>query len=128
MLELTGLAIGAVVYRRARIRPALLRAAILAQLVDLVSFSFVWGNNFQELNPLVNFFLGVAMPLEGLLGYGLVLWVSFLMVAGLKLGLIVYLDRVSPHLGRYRRVVLLAALGVGAVGALSNLAALPILQ
>lgn len=49
-----------------------------------------------------------------------------LAMLGLKVALIMFLVRTEPHLGRYRRVVLVAATAVGVVVAVSNVIAFPI--
>jgi hypothetical protein len=51
--------------------------------------------------------------------------VAALILFMLKVALIVFLIRVAPHLGRYRRPVLVVATVVGMLGALSNVLAFP---
>lgn len=48
--------------------------------------------------------------------------VSGMLLILAKMGLIGFLVRVTPHLGRYRNPVLFAAAVVGSIGAAANLA------
>lgn len=112
-----------------RPKTPLLRAAILAQAADLVTFTFVFANSSHEHNPLANLILQVAKNLIGSTTNDqmfLVNWASVLVMVGLKLGLIVFLIWAAPRFGRYERAVLVIATAAGIVGAISNLISLPI--
>ena len=98
----------------------LLRAAVVAQAVDLATFGAVWQLGQGEANPLG----GLIMQALGVPGYpeawhGAAIAGGVLILA--KLALIAFLVRVSPHLVRYRDPVLLAALVVGVIGGAANL-------
>lgn len=115
--------------RMARSRPPLLRAAILAQTADLVTFTFVFANSAHEHNPLGSL---VLQAVKSLIGSStndqmfLVNWLSVLVMVGLKVGLIAFLVWVAPRLRRYQQPVLVVATAAGIVGAASNLIALPL--
>lgn len=129
MHEITGLTVGAVLVRMSRQQPPLLRAAVVAQTADLVTFTFVFANSFQEHNPLANLVLQTAKNLIGSETNEQMFWVNWLSVlvmVGVKLGLIAFLVWATPRLGRYQRGVLLLATAAGIVGALSNFISLPI--
>lgn len=117
--------------RLSRSNPPLLRAAILAQTADLVTFTFVFANSAREYNPLGNLVLQIA---KSLIGSGtndqmfVVNWLSVVVMVGLKLGLIAFLVWVAPRLGRYQRPVLFIATAAGIVGAPSNFISLPIFR
>jgi hypothetical protein len=118
-----------VVVRLSRSSPPLLRAAILAQTADLVTFAFVFANSSHELNPLGNLVLQLMKNLIGSVTNDqmfFVNWLSVLIMVGLKLGLIGFLVWLTPRLQRYQRPVLMLATAAGIVGALSNLISLPI--
>lgn len=76
--------------------------------------------------------LDAALGLLGFRGYGaddrgwIAVVLAGLTMLGLKVALIMFLVRLEPHLGPYRRVVLVAATVVGMVGAVSNVIAFPI--
>jgi hypothetical protein len=130
VLEITGLTVGAVMLRTSRSTPPILKAAILAQTADLVTFTFIFANAGQgERNPLAHLIVRAA---KGIIGSAtndqifLVNWLSVLVMVGLKLGLIAFLVWASPRLGRYQRPVLLAATAAGIAGALFNVISLPI--
>lgn len=129
MLETTGLIVGAIGYRRMRSRSRLLRAALLAQLADLVSLAFVWDNSLAaEHNPIANIVLSLVLPYQEVLGRTLAATLGWLAIAAMKTALMLYLDWAAPRLGRYRRVVLIVALAVGLLGAFSNVGAFAIWQ
>ena len=115
--ELVGLAVGALAWRLAATRSVLLRAAVLAQAADLVTFAFVWRGGSGERNPLALAALDAARAVLPP-GWGELAAAAFLLL--LKLALIVYLVRVAPFLGRYRVAVLIIATAVGLLGAASN--------
>lgn len=121
VVELAGLVVGSVAWRLAPTRPVLLRAAVLAQAADLVSFAFIWRGGGGERNPLA---LAALEAARGVLpaGWDVVAAAVFLLL--LKLALIVYLVRVAPFLGRYRDAVLIIAAAAGFVGATTNVLAL----
>lgn len=124
MSEIAGLLIGIALVRLAAPREALLRAAIVAQAADLATFAIAWQGGAGERNPLSRLALDLSFAL-----FGPAEWVAVptaaLSLMGLKVALIGFLIHVAPHLGRYRRIVLGAAIGVGAIGAISNLLAYP---
>lgn len=129
MHEITGLTVGAVIVQLSRPKPPLLRAAILAQAADLVTFTFVFANSAHEYNPLANIVLSVIKSLIGSATNDQMFWVNWLSVlimVGLKLGLIAFLVWAAPRLGRYERLVLVVATAVGIIGAASNLISMPI--
>lgn len=104
--------------------PRLLRAAVFAQVVDLGTFGAVWQLGEGELNPLGRVLMGglfgpaaanESWPWEAAAVSGMLLILA-------KMGLIGFLVRVTPHLGRYRNPVLFAAAVVGSIGAAANLA------
>lgn len=129
MVELTGLSLGAIVYRRTRfLEPRLLRVAILAQVADVVALSLVWVNGFNEMNPFARLAIELIGPLERVIGEQLTFTLALLVVAALKLGLVRYLVWATPRLRRYATPVLLLAICAGLFGTLSNLSALTILR
>jgi hypothetical protein len=115
--ELAGLAVGAVAWRLAATRSVLLRAAVLAQTTDLVTFAFVWRGGSGERNTLAVAALEAAQAVLPPEWAGLAAAALLLL---LKLALIVYLVRVAPLLDRYRGVVLIIATAAGLVGATTN--------
>ena len=115
--ELAGLAAGVVAWRLAAARPPLLRAAVLAQAADLVTFAFVWRGGSGERNPLALAALQAAETALGP-GWGILAAEGFLLL--LKLALVVYIVRIAPYLGRYRDAVLIVATAAGLIGATSN--------
>jgi hypothetical protein len=121
MLELTGLTLGVVTFRKTRSRSRLLRAALLAQVADFVTLSFVLAHYAVENNVVARIILQSAQPLESVVGHEAMLWLALLGLAGVKLGLIAYLDWAAPRLGRYRSAVLSVAIASGLLGAASNL-------
>ena len=121
LVELAGLVVGAVAWRVVPTRPALLRAAVLAQAADLVTFAFIWRSGGGERNPLA---LAALEAAHAVLPAGLEVLAAALFLLLLKLALIVYLVRVATFLGRYRDAVLIIATAVGLVGATTNVLAL----
>ena len=115
--ELAGLAVGVVAWRLAATPSRLLRAAVLAQAADLVTFAFVWQGGQGERNPMARVVLDAIHAVLGP-GWGVLAAAAVLLL--LKLALIVYLVRVAPYLGRYRAAVLVVAMAAGLVGAASN--------
>ncbi|HYN68921.1 MAG TPA: hypothetical protein VEX41_01765 [Candidatus Eisenbacteria bacterium] len=132
MVEISGLTIGAVAARLASAQPPLMRAAVLAQIADLVTFAFIWRSGDAERNPIGRLAMDFSLGLFGSRGVGfddrgyLAVIVAALILFGLKVALIVFLVRVVPYLGRYRRAVLVVAIAVGTLGAVSNVLAFPI--
>jgi hypothetical protein len=119
IVHLTGLTVGALLVRRYRTVPMLLRGAVFAQIADLVTFAIVWNGFQEERNPLANLILQTVIGLTGDLG-DLSSWLAAVVLVGLKCALIAYLAWAAPILGRYRKPVLLLATAAGAIGALSN--------
>ena len=132
MVEIAGLTIGALAARLASAQPPLLRAAVLAQIADLVTLAFIWRSGDAERNPLGQLAMDFSLWLFDSRGEGVDDWgwvaviVAALILFALKVALIVCLIRVAPHLGRYRRAVLVVAVAVGTLGAISNILAFPI--
>jgi hypothetical protein len=131
MQEIAGLTVGAFLARRtSRLDSRLLRAAVLAQAADLVTFAFIFGHAGQgERNPLAQV---VVQAAKGIFGSTtneqmfVVNSLSFFVMFGLKLALIAFLMWVAPRLRQYQRTVLLVATAAGIVGALSNFVSLPL--
>jgi hypothetical protein len=98
-----------------------LRAALLAQIADYVTLSFVLAHYAAENNLVARLVLQAVSPLESAVGHQAVLWFALLGLAAIKLGLIAYLDWAAPRLGRYCRAVLWIAIVSGLLGAASNL-------
>lgn len=131
MQEIAGLTLGAVLVRRvSRLDVPLLRAAILAQTADLVTFAFIFQNGgLGERNPISQFIVGTAKSIFGSTTNEqmfLVNSLSFFAMVGLKLALIAFLVWVTPRLRHYQRPVLFMAMAVGVVGAVTNLLSLPL--
>jgi hypothetical protein len=123
VIEIAGAIYGAVLVRHFWTLPPLLRAAVFAQIADVVSF--VWaGRPAEDRNPLANLihqaFSGVTSDTSSELGH----WLTALVVIGLKTGLIFYLVWAAPKLRQYQRTVLVLAIAAGLIGALSNSPAL----
>lgn len=103
--------------------PRPLRVALIAQIADLATFGTVWQLGAGERNPLGNWTMQTLFS-GGVVDGG---WIwEAAAVAGVllilaKVGLIGFLIKATPHLGRYAPPVLLAATVVGAVGATANL-------
>ena len=132
MVEIAGLTLGALLARLASAESPLLRATVLAQAADLVTFAFIWRSGDAERNPLGQMAMNFSLGLFNSRGQGFDDWgwvaviVAALMMLGLKVALIAFLVRVAPHLGRYRRTVLVIAIVGGIVGTTSNVLAFPI--
>lgn len=130
MHEITGLTVGAVLVRLSRSWAPLLRAAILAQAFDLVTFTFVFANSAHEHNPIANLVLETAKSPIGTNTNDqmfFVNWTSVLVMVALKLGLIAFLVWAAPRFGRYQGLVLVVAIVIGIVGGISNVISLPII-
>lgn len=131
MQEIAGLTMGAVLVRRvSRLDVPLLRAAILAQTADLVTFAFIFQNGgLGERNPISHLIIGAAKSIFGSATNEQMFVVnslSFIAMIGLKLALIAFLVWVAPRLRQYQRLVLILATVVGIVGAVTNLLSLPL--
>ena len=126
MITVAGIVVGIYLARYAGQRERWLRAVILAQAADLVTFAAIWENGqlLGERNPLAGLamsaFLGLMGPAVRDIGDGPAVMAASALLMGLKVGLIWYVQRIEPILGRYRRPVLAVALAAGAVGAVSN--------
>jgi hypothetical protein len=124
MITVAGLIVGVALVRLAGPRAPWLRAAVLAQCADLVTFAAVWEHSQGELNP-----LGVLVrdATHTALGEasGAGISIAWLVLTALKLTLIGYLLRAEPSLGRYRRPVMAVATVAGVIGAASNVLAHP---
>ena len=123
LVEIAGLTVAMGALRFAPAHPRLLRMAVLAQAADLGTFGFVWRSGQGEQNPLGRW------AMDALLAHGRAggTWeaaaAAALILILAKLALIGFLIWVTPHLGRYRRVVLVAGTVVGCVGAATNVLA-----
>ena len=131
MQEIAGVTIGALVVRRIhKLDAPLLRAAILAQTADLVTFAFIFQNGgLGERNPISHLIVGAAKAVFGSSTNEQMFVVnslSFFAMVGLKLGLIAFLVWATPRLRQYQRLVLFMATAVGVVGAVANLLSLPL--
>ncbi|HXG25604.1 MAG TPA: hypothetical protein VNL94_01945 [Candidatus Binatia bacterium] len=118
MITVAGWLLGIGLVRLAGQRERWLRAALLAQIADLVSFTTLWEYGLGEQNPLAHLVLDLsrqAFGAEGFAGY-----VATVVLVALKLGLLGYLAFAERHFGRYRRPVLAIAVVAGTVGAASN--------
>jgi hypothetical protein len=106
-----------------------LRVAVLAQAADLVTFAVVWEHAQGELNPLGGLarsaFLAVLTPAMGSGADGTAVVAASVFLMGLKLGLIAFLVRAAPYLGRYRQLVFVVAGAAGTLGCVSNVLAFP---
>lgn len=123
MIEIAGAIYGAALARHFWALPPLLRAAVFAQIADVVTF--VWaGRPAEDRNPLANLihqaFGGVTSGTSSELGD----WLTAFAVIGLKTGLVFYLVWAAPKLRQYRRPVLVLAIAAGLIGAISNSPAL----
>jgi len=123
VIEVAGAIYGAALVRHYWTLPILLRAAVFAQVADVVTF--VWaGRPAEDRNPLAHLihqsFTGLTSDTSSQLGD----WLTALVVIGLKTGLIFYLVWAAPKLRQYQVPVLVAALAAGVIGAVSNSPAL----
>lgn len=124
MITVAGALLGIALVRWAGQREAWLRAAILAQIADLVTFAAIWEHSQGERNPLSRLVQDVAQLLVPH-DVGLDVAIVAIVLAGLKVGLMALLVRINPLLARYRRFVLAVAIAAGALGATSNVVAHP---
>jgi hypothetical protein len=122
MTEIAGLLIGISLMRLAAPRDALLRAAIVAQAADLTTFAIAWHEGQGERNPISRLMLDLSFAVFSPAEW-LAVAVAGLGLLGLKVVLVTFLVGVAPHLGRYARIVLIVAIGAGALGAASNVLA-----
>ncbi len=124
MVGVAGMLLGIALGRLAGPRTPWLRAAILAQTADLVTFSVLWDYGQGELNPLGRISMQLAL---GLLGgdHAISVLIAGVALMSVKLALIAYLVHGSPFFGPYRQIVLAVATAIGIVGALSNVIAYP---
>lgn len=123
MIEIAGATYGAVLVRHFWTAPRLLRAAVFAEVADVVTF--VWaGRAGEDRNPLANVIHQAFSSVTPDTSPELAAWLTALVVIGLKTGLIFYLVWAAPRLRQYERPVLLVAIAAGLVGALSNSPAL----
>lgn len=129
MITVVGIFLGIYLARLAGPRERWLRAAVLAQTADLVTFAAVWEHGQGELNPLgglaTSAFLAALAPAMGGDADHAAMLASSALLMGLKLGLIGFLMWVAPNLGRYRRAVLAVAVAAGTLGGISNVIAHP---
>lgn len=124
MITVAGAIVGIALTRFAGQREAWLRAAILAQIADLVTFAAVWEHNHGELNPIGLLVRDASNLVFGEYS-GAGTWIAWLVLSALKLGLLAFLTRVDPLLGRYRRLVMAVGIAAGTLGAASNVIAYP---
>ena len=129
MITVLGICVGIYLAHVAGPRERWLRLAVLAQTADLVTFAVVWEHAQGELNPLGGLarsaFLAALTPVMGSGADGAAVLAASVLLMGLKLGLIGFLLRAVPYLGRYRPLVLVVAASAGAIGCLSNVIAHP---
>jgi hypothetical protein len=129
VITVVGICLGIYLARVAGPRERWLRVAVLAQTADLVTYAVVWEHAQGELNPLGGLarsaFLAAFTPAMGSAADGAAVLASSALLMGLKLGLIGFLLRAAPYLGRYRHVVLVVAAAAGTLGCVSNVAAHP---
>jgi hypothetical protein len=121
-VELASLAAASLVLRSALLSVRLLQFALLGQAADMLTFVLAWQRGAAERNPIAQLFIDWALgtfPGTGTFPFA----VAGLALILAKLGLILYLVRITPFLGRYRNVVLTVALLVGLVGTISNVVA-----
>lgn len=123
MIEVAGSIAGAVLVRRFWRVPPLVRAAVFAQVADVVTFAIA-RRAAEDHNPLVNLIYqtitGLTAGIYPVIGE----WLTALAFMGMKTALIAYLVWAAPKLGRYRDPVLLIATVAGVIGAISNSPAL----
>lgn len=129
MITVVGIGLGIYLAYVAGSRERWLRAAVLAEAADLVTFAVVWEHAQGELNPLGGLarsaFLAAFSPVMGSGADGAAVFAASLLLMGLKLGLIAFLMRAAPFLGRYRQFVLGVAAAAGTLGCVSNVVAHP---
>lgn len=125
MITVAGICIGIFLARIAGPRERWLRLAVLAQMADLVTFAVIWEHAQGELNPLGGLVRGAILAALGPTGDGPAVYGAALVLGLMKLGLIGFLLRIAPLLGRYRTIVLVVAAAAGTVGAASNVLAYP---
>lgn len=118
--QVTGVLAGLLLARHFRTLPALVRAAVFAQIADLVTFALVWNDFQEEMNPLASLVLGTVHAGLADVNAELASWLAAAVLMTLKIALIAYLVWAAPLIGRYRRPVLVVALAAGVLGALSN--------
>lgn len=124
MITVAGVLLGIALIPIAARQEVFLRAALFAQIADLVTFAAVWEHAQGELNPLSHLVRDVGDALFGEASGAGVL-VAWLVLTGLKVGLLAFLIRIDPSLARYRSLVLAVAVGAGIVGTVSNVIAHP---
>ena len=129
MITVVGIGLGIFLAFVAGPRERWLRLAVLAQAADLVTFAVVWEHAQGEVNPLGGLarsaFLEALTPVMGSGADGAAVVAASVLLMGLKLGLIGFLLRTAPYLGRYRQVVLAVAMFAGTLGCISNVIAHP---
>jgi hypothetical protein len=114
--------IGIALARLAGRREWWLRAALLGQAADLVTFTTMWEYGLGEQNPLALLVLDVSREAFGRWS-GVAEYVATIVLVGLKLGLLAYLLFAERYLGRYRRPVLFVGAAAGVIGTVSNVLA-----
>jgi hypothetical protein len=122
MITVAGIIVGIALARISGRGTAWLRAAILAQAADLVTFAAVWEHSQGELNPIGKLVKDLSHLVFGR-DSGAAVPIAAVVLILLKLGLIAYLIRAEPYLGRYRRAILGVATVTGLLGAGSNILA-----
>jgi hypothetical protein len=122
VITVAGVLIGIALARLAGRREWWLRAALLGQAADLVTFTTIWEYGLGEKNPLALLVLDLSRQAFGP-GTAAADYIATIVLAGLKLGLIAYLLFVERYLGRYRRPVLFVGAVAGVIGTVSNVLA-----
>lgn len=129
MITVLGTFIGIFLARLAGPRERWLRAAMLAQTADLVTFAVNWEHGQGELNPLGGLarsaFLAAFTPALGGGAHDAAVLATSVVLMGLKLGLIGFILWAAPRLGTYRQLVLVLAAAAGTLGSASNVIAYP---
>lgn len=119
LVELASLAGAAAILRWAFRGPRLLQLALWAQTTDMLTFVLAWRRGEAEQNPIAQLLIDLSLatfPGTGSFPFG----VAGIVLILAKVGLVLYVVRVTPVLGRYRNVVLATALIVGLIGSASN--------
>jgi hypothetical protein len=125
VITVAGVLLGIALVRLAGPREPWLRAAMLAQVADLVTFATVWEHSGGELNPLGGLVRDSALLAMGVGHDDLAAALAAIVLAVLKIGLIAFLVRFAADFGRFRSVVMALASVAGTIGATSNVIAYP---
>lgn len=122
LVELASLAAAAAILRWALGSPRLLQLALLAQTGDMLTFVLAWRRGEAEQNPIAQLLIEwsvATFPGTGSFPFA----VAGIVLILAKVGLVLFVVRVTPFLGRYRNAVLAIALIAGLIGSVSNVIA-----